>query len=224
MTGQGPTRCGECGGSLHEKTIVHTQPWGDDLYRFEDVPALVCAQCGSVWLAAQVSQAMDGIEVSVCARLLSDRSGAQVTSREAVVFDFTCSCGETIHASEDHVGLHVKCPRCGGIVKITDPRNVITRTTHPGNIPPTPRTTGPGPRRVVVGSPSITLAVLVLLVVASAVLAYLLRGSPGPPAQSSGRPHPPPTNGLPPLTQRCTSSPTSRRERLPPFQARRCRK
>ena len=61
MKGERPSRCGECGGSLQETSIVHTQPWGDDLYRFEDVPALVCAQCGNTWLAAQVSQAMDQI-------------------------------------------------------------------------------------------------------------------------------------------------------------------
>ena len=61
MSRQSPTRCGDCGGSLERKTIVHTQPWGEDLYRFEDVPALVCAQCGSVWLEAQVSQAIDRV-------------------------------------------------------------------------------------------------------------------------------------------------------------------
>lgn len=54
-------KCGECGGSLREQTIVHTQPWGEQLYRFENVPAFVCQQCGNVWLAAEVSQLMDEV-------------------------------------------------------------------------------------------------------------------------------------------------------------------
>ena len=52
-------KCGECGGSLQEKNIVPTQPWGDHLYRFEDVPALACLQCGHIWISADVSQLMD---------------------------------------------------------------------------------------------------------------------------------------------------------------------
>jgi len=32
--------CLECGGSLKKKTITQTQPCGDELYRFEHVPAL----------------------------------------------------------------------------------------------------------------------------------------------------------------------------------------
>jgi len=37
------------------------QPWGQELYRFEHVPALVCTQCAHVWLEAKVSQAIDEI-------------------------------------------------------------------------------------------------------------------------------------------------------------------
>jgi YgiT-type zinc finger domain-containing protein len=40
---------------------THTQPWGERLYRFEDVPALACVQCGRVWLSAETTQAMDEI-------------------------------------------------------------------------------------------------------------------------------------------------------------------
>jgi hypothetical protein len=32
--------CAECGGTLKKKTITHTQPWGEELYRIENVPAL----------------------------------------------------------------------------------------------------------------------------------------------------------------------------------------
>lgn len=51
--------CAECGGTLRKKTITYTHPWGDKLYRFENVPALVCVQCGHVWLTAEVSQLID---------------------------------------------------------------------------------------------------------------------------------------------------------------------
>ena len=54
-------QCAECGGTLRKKTITHTQPWGDQLFRFENVPAFVCVQCGHVWLEAGVSQLMDEI-------------------------------------------------------------------------------------------------------------------------------------------------------------------
>ena len=54
-------RCAECGGTLQEKTITYTHPWGTDLYRFEKVPALVCAQCGHVWLSAKTSQLIDRV-------------------------------------------------------------------------------------------------------------------------------------------------------------------
>jgi len=56
-----PNRCAECGGTLERKIITHTQPWGQELYRFEHVPALVCTQCGHMWLEAAVSQAIDEI-------------------------------------------------------------------------------------------------------------------------------------------------------------------
>jgi YgiT-type zinc finger domain-containing protein len=56
-----PAKCAECDGSVEHKTITHTQPWGDELYRFELVPAWGCTQCGHVWFDAEVSQAMDEI-------------------------------------------------------------------------------------------------------------------------------------------------------------------
>jgi YgiT-type zinc finger domain-containing protein len=56
-----PTNCAQCGGSLERKTITHQQPWGDELYEFENVPALVCRQCGEVWLEAEVGQLIDRI-------------------------------------------------------------------------------------------------------------------------------------------------------------------
>ncbi len=54
-------KCAECGGALEKKTIVHFQPWDQELYRFEGVPGLVCGRCGYVWLSARISQLMDRI-------------------------------------------------------------------------------------------------------------------------------------------------------------------
>ena len=56
-----PTICARCGGSLEHRTINHQQPWGDDLFEFENVPALVCRQCGEIWLEAAVGQLIDAI-------------------------------------------------------------------------------------------------------------------------------------------------------------------
>jgi HTH-type transcriptional regulator / antitoxin MqsA len=56
-----PDICAKCGGSLEHKTITHQQPWGGELYEFENVPALVCRQCGEVWLEAGVAQLIERI-------------------------------------------------------------------------------------------------------------------------------------------------------------------
>jgi YgiT-type zinc finger domain-containing protein len=56
-----PSVCAHCGGSLERKTITHRQPWGDELYEFENVPALVWSQCGEVWLAAEVGHLIDKV-------------------------------------------------------------------------------------------------------------------------------------------------------------------
>jgi hypothetical protein len=46
---------------LERRIITHTQPWVQELNRFEHVPALVCTQCGHVSLEATVTQAIDEI-------------------------------------------------------------------------------------------------------------------------------------------------------------------
>lgn len=54
------TVCSFCGGSLHPRTLPHYDyPWGDKTYRFEHVPALVCAACGEIFFEAPVSRAMN---------------------------------------------------------------------------------------------------------------------------------------------------------------------
>jgi len=55
-------QCAECGGNLEKKIIVYNQPWGEGkLYQFENVPALVCSQCGAIYLESKVSQTIDKI-------------------------------------------------------------------------------------------------------------------------------------------------------------------
>ncbi len=56
-----PTSCQQCGGRFEKKTITHQQTWGDELYEFENVPALVCAQCSEVWLTAEVAQLVESV-------------------------------------------------------------------------------------------------------------------------------------------------------------------
>lgn len=58
---QQPKKCPECGGGLKRQAITHTQPWGEKLYRFENVPAFLCTQCGHALLEAAVSRQIDKI-------------------------------------------------------------------------------------------------------------------------------------------------------------------
>ena len=55
-------QCAECGGEFERKIITYDQPWGDkELYIFENVPALVCSQCGTIYLESKVSQTIDEV-------------------------------------------------------------------------------------------------------------------------------------------------------------------
>ncbi len=55
-------QCAKCGGEFKRKIITYDQPWGnDELYIFEKVPALVCSQCGAIYLEGKVSQTIDEI-------------------------------------------------------------------------------------------------------------------------------------------------------------------
>ena len=54
-------RCAECAGEFERKLIIYHQLWGDELYRFENVLALVCSQCGAIYLEAKISQMIDEI-------------------------------------------------------------------------------------------------------------------------------------------------------------------
>lgn len=48
-------------GEYVDPSVTHRQTSGDELYEFENVPALICAQCGEVWLAADVAQLIESV-------------------------------------------------------------------------------------------------------------------------------------------------------------------
>ena len=47
-------KCPNCGGNLEKKIISHTLTRGHKVFDVEDVPVLVCDQCGEGWLEAEV--------------------------------------------------------------------------------------------------------------------------------------------------------------------------
>ncbi len=54
-------KCPNCGGNLEKKIISHTLTRGQKVFDFEDVPVLVCAQCGEGWLGAEVLSSIRGM-------------------------------------------------------------------------------------------------------------------------------------------------------------------
>jgi YgiT-type zinc finger domain-containing protein len=59
----GPTmnRCYFCQGTVKSERITHIHRWKGQVIILEDVPADVCQQCGEVYFAPNVLQAMDRI-------------------------------------------------------------------------------------------------------------------------------------------------------------------
>ena len=53
--------CPICGGFLKENEVTHDETWGDKLYRFELVPALVCSKCGETFFSAEVNEVLEEI-------------------------------------------------------------------------------------------------------------------------------------------------------------------
>lgn len=51
-------RCFYCKGALEEKSANFDFRWGENLVLFENVPALVCQQCGEKYFSAEVSHRM----------------------------------------------------------------------------------------------------------------------------------------------------------------------
>ena len=53
------TKCYFCKGTMTAEFITHVHKWGEQVIILEDVPADVCQQCGEVYFAPDVLQAMD---------------------------------------------------------------------------------------------------------------------------------------------------------------------
>lgn len=54
-------QCAQCGGTLLHKTISYDKKVGAKRVLFEDVPALVCSDCDSVWMDGKVAEKMEEI-------------------------------------------------------------------------------------------------------------------------------------------------------------------
>lgn len=53
------TKCYSCGAKLKKESVNITRYWGKELIALEDVPALVCTQCGERYFEAKVSSEID---------------------------------------------------------------------------------------------------------------------------------------------------------------------
>lgn len=51
-------RCFYCKGTLEKRAVNFDFRWGDNLVLFENVPALVCQQCGEKYFYPEVSHRM----------------------------------------------------------------------------------------------------------------------------------------------------------------------
>lgn len=49
-----PTHCSKCGTALMEANILYEIIVHEELIQIEDVPALVCRNCGEEWIEAEV--------------------------------------------------------------------------------------------------------------------------------------------------------------------------
>ena len=52
-------KCNLCGGKLKKENINIARYWGNHLVALNDVPALVCTQCGERYFEAKVSAKID---------------------------------------------------------------------------------------------------------------------------------------------------------------------
>jgi len=53
------TKCYLCAAKLKKENVNITRYWGKDLIALEEVPALVCGQCGEKYFEAKVSAEID---------------------------------------------------------------------------------------------------------------------------------------------------------------------
>ena len=63
------THCEECRVGLERRMIVHQQLVNEEMFEIEGVPALVCPQCGTVWIEQEAREVIELI-------LTANRAGA----------------------------------------------------------------------------------------------------------------------------------------------------
>ncbi len=51
-----PTHCTNCGTALMESSILYEIIVKEELFQIEDVPALVCRDCGEQWIDEEVRE------------------------------------------------------------------------------------------------------------------------------------------------------------------------
>lgn len=56
-----PTHCSQCGTALMEAAITHEVIVGEELFQIENVPALVCRECGEEWIEQEVKDKLERI-------------------------------------------------------------------------------------------------------------------------------------------------------------------
>ncbi len=52
-------KCYYCAGKLKKQKVNIARYWGSELIAFENVPAIVCEQCGERYFEAKVSEEID---------------------------------------------------------------------------------------------------------------------------------------------------------------------
>lgn len=58
------TRCYLCGGKVIRKRVTAENWWGDVLALIEDVPAMVCEQCGEVYFDSETAKELERLRQS----------------------------------------------------------------------------------------------------------------------------------------------------------------
>lgn len=54
-----PTHCTSCGTALMESPIIYEVIHNEELFQIEDVPALVCRNCGEEWVEDEVRENLE---------------------------------------------------------------------------------------------------------------------------------------------------------------------
>lgn len=58
------TRCYFCGGQVENRRVTAENWWGETLALVENVPALVCRNCGEVYFEAETCKKLDSLRAA----------------------------------------------------------------------------------------------------------------------------------------------------------------